>query len=109
MLFKLSKHRFVTIADDAITIGTSARFMEELNFVQKYFYNRVNRFGTHDDKTFYAQKINSINQTRKGLQFKVSGLVGDVVTIPNEMDKLYEIKQEINKIMYTSNIELKVK
>ncbi len=109
MLFKLSKHRFVTIGDDAITIGTSTAFMEELNYVQKYFYNRVNRFGTHDDKTFYASKIKSINQTRKGLQFKVSGLIGDVVTIPNEIDKLHEIKQEINKMMYASNNVLKIK
>ena len=109
MLFKLSRHRFVRIAEESITIGTSATFIEELNYVQKYFYNRINRFGAHDDKTFYAHKIKSINQTRKGLQFKVSGLIGDVVTIPNEIDKLHEIKQEINKMMYASNNTLKIK
>ncbi len=99
MLYKLNKYRFVIIDNNSVTIGTSKEFKEELNFIQKYFYNRVNRFGTYSNKTFLASKIKSIKEKKRGIQIKVSGVVGNFVMIPKEMDNILEIKQEITKMI----------
>ncbi len=97
MLYKLNKYRFVTIDEKAITIGTSKEFKEGINFCQKQIYNRMNRFGTHNDKTFLMSKIKSMEEKKYGLKLKVLGILGNSVVIPKEIDDLIEIKKEIEE------------
>ena len=99
LLYKLAKYKYVRLDSASVTIGTSAEFKEELNFIQKHLFSRVNRFGAHNDKTFYANKIKSIQDKKNVVQIKVSGVVGNVVAIPKEIDNLSEIKEEITRMM----------
>lgn len=99
LLYKLAKYKYVRLDSASVTIGTSAEFKEGLNFIQKHLFSRVNRFGAHNDKTFYANKIKSLQDKKNAVQIKVSGVVGNVVAIPKEIDNLSEIIEEITRMM----------